>query len=116
MRNRPARPALLWVVVVAVLLIAGCGGSNAPSNADRTAAVNAAGAVYDNAKSNGIGFRRGPCLAEKLPGLSDWVVDVAHDPRQPVDDVPTNQCARYRSGQAHHFVELDPAGNLIRAR
>jgi hypothetical protein len=59
---------------------------------------------------------KGPCLAEQLPGLPDWVVDVAHDPRQPVDDQPANQCARYRNGQAHHFVELDPGGKLIRAQ
>jgi hypothetical protein len=104
------------VLLVAVLLSAGCGGSSAPSNADRTAAINAAGAVYGNAKSNGVDFRQGPCLAEKLPGLPDWVVDVAHNPRQPVDDQAQNQCSAFRSGRAHHFVELDPAGNLIRAR
>jgi hypothetical protein len=41
-------------------------------------------------------------------------VDIAHDPRQDVDDDPANQCQRYREGEASHFVELDPSGELIR--
>jgi hypothetical protein len=98
------------------MLVAACGGASPPTNADRTAAINAAKAVYADAKRSGVNLGKGPCLAEKLPGLSDWVVDVAHDPRRPVDDLAANQCARYRSGEAQHFVELDPAGNLIRAR
>lgn len=37
------------------------------------------------------------------------------DPREDVDDDPANQCQRYRSGEADHFVELTPDGELIRA-
>lgn len=55
----------------------------------------------------------GPCIAEDL--MVDWVADIAHNPRQAVDDLPANQCQNYRNGSAHHFVELDPAGNVIRA-
>ena len=47
--------------------------------------------------------------------VQDWCVDVAHDPRQPVDNLPENQCRSYREGKVHHFVELDPEGNVIRA-
>ena len=72
--------------------------------------------VYATAEAKHIDLSAGPCLAERLPGLPDWVVDVAHDPRQAVDDQPVNQCARYRAGEAHHFVELDPDGELIRAQ
>jgi hypothetical protein len=54
----------------------------------------------------------GPCLGLIKP---DWVADVAHDPRQPVDDDPANQCPEYRSGEVGHFVELDPEGNYIRS-
>jgi hypothetical protein len=46
--------------------------------------------------------------------MPKWVVDVAHDPRQAVDDDPANQCEAYREGEADHFVELDPQGRLIR--
>lgn len=56
----------------------------------------------------------GPCLSNAV--ITDWVADIAHNPRTPVDDKPENQCAAYRNGTAHHFVELDPEGNLIRAQ
>jgi hypothetical protein len=72
--------------------------------------------AYRQAKADGTDLSRGPCIAERLPGLADWVADVAHDPRQPVDDQPSNQCQRYREGKAHHFVELDTSGNLIRTQ
>ena len=54
----------------------------------------------------------GPCLSNEV--IPDWVADIAHDPRQEVDDLPQNQCSAYRDGTAHHFVELDPEGNVIR--
>ena len=57
-------------------------------------------------------FAAGPCLGVVVAG---WVADVAHDPREAVDDRPENQCEAYRSGEADHFVELDPAGQVIRA-
>jgi len=56
----------------------------------------------------------GPCLSNDL--IPDWVADIAHTPRQTLDDDPTNQCPAYISGTAHHFVELDPEGNLIRVQ
>ena len=107
------RLALLAVVVVGALI--GCGGGSA-SQDTRDRAVNEALAAYHQAKLDGTDLSRGPCIAEQLPGLPDWVADIAHDPREPVDDVPANQCRRFRSGQAHHFVELDVSGNLIRAQ
>ena len=102
-------------VLIAGVVLVGCGGGS-PSQDVRDRAVNEAMAAYREAKQVGTDLSRGPCIAEQLPGLSDWVADIAHDPRQPVDDVPANQCQRFRNGQAHHFVELDPSGNLIRAQ
>ncbi len=107
------RPAVL--ALVACVSIAGCGGGGA-GQADRDRAVTAALQAYHEAKANGVDLRRGPCIAEQLPGQKDWVVDVAHDPRQGVDDDPANQCQWFRSGEAHHFVELTPEGKLIRAQ
>ena len=105
---------LSLVALFFALLTAGCGGGGA-SQADRDKAVTEAMDAYDAAKTADVDFARGPCIAERLPGLDDWVADVAHDPRTSVDDQPQNQCSRYRAGEAHHFVELDPAGQLIRA-
>ena len=103
------------LAVLAGLVIAGCGGGG-PAQADRNRAVTEAAVAYHKAKASGTNLGPGPCIAEQLPGLPDWVVDVAHDPRQPVDDKPANQCQRYRSTEAHHFVELDPQGKLLRAQ
>jgi hypothetical protein len=73
--------------------------------------ITKAKAVFARAKARGVDMSPGPCLGVVAPG---WVADVAHNPRQPVDDEPQNQCAAFRGGRAKHFVELDPQGNLIR--
>jgi hypothetical protein len=103
------------LALLATVLVIGCGGGS-PSQDTRDRAVNEAMQAYHEAKANGTDLDRGPCIAEQLPGLPDWVADVAHDPRQPVDDQPANQCQRFRDGEAHHFVELSPSGDLIRAQ
>ncbi len=54
----------------------------------------------------------GPCLSNQL--ADDWVCDVAHSPRQAVDNIAENQCEWFRQGKAHHFVEVDENCNLIR--
>lgn len=69
--------------------------------------------AYVKAKQEGTDLSDGPCLGIIAP---DWVLDIAHNPRQPVDDKEENQCPQYRSGQAKHFIELDPEGKLIRAK
>jgi hypothetical protein len=61
----------------------------------------------------GDDFSAGPCLSEHV--IDDWVVDIAHNPRTDADNQPENQCQNYRNGTAHHFVELDLEGNLVRA-
>lgn len=93
--------------LLAGLLLAGCGGTDAD---DET--IERAKEAYAQAKAQGVDMSRGPCLGVIEPG---WVADVAHDPRQDVDDQPENQCPEYRSGEADHFVELDPEGEYIRS-
>jgi len=66
--------------------------------------------LYITKKQEGVDFTNGPCLGKIA---DDWVLDIAHNPRQPVDNKRENQCADYREGRAHHFIELDPNGNLI---
>jgi hypothetical protein len=84
------------------------------ASSERTRAINEAKLAYATAVAKHIDLSDGPCLAERLPGLPGWVVDIAHDPREAIDDVAANQCARYRAGEAEHFVELDETGRLIR--
>jgi len=57
----------------------------------------------------------GPCLLNPIKELPDWVCDVAHSPREAVDNLEENQCSAYRQGKAKHFVEVDPSCNFIRA-
>lgn len=77
-------------------------------------AVNQAEVVYQQSKSLGTDFSSGPCLSNAL--LPDWVLDIAHNPRLPIDDLPANQCSALKEGKAHHFVELDPDGKLIKVK
>ena len=107
-----------WTVIAVVLaaLIAGCSKNEHVEQSDRDRAVDKAQAVYQDSVVTGRALSQGPCIAEEVPGLPDWVVDIAHDPREPADDDPANQCERYRTGEAHHFVELDQDGTLIKAQ
>jgi hypothetical protein len=95
-------------LMLSAFLLGGCGdGAEAD---EQTIAL--AKEAYQEAKERGVDMSRGPCLGVIK---DDWVADVAHDPRQDVDDEPANQCEAYRSGEADHFVELDPEGEFIRS-
>jgi hypothetical protein len=104
--------ALVPAFIAGVLLV-GCGGGGGTSQEDKDQAIAAAKFIYAGKAKEDLSA--GPCLSEGIPGLSDWVVDIAHDPRRAVDDQPPNQCQSYRDGETHHFVELTPTGQLLRA-
>ncbi|MFH1366802.1 MAG: hypothetical protein ABIH38_02295 [Patescibacteria group bacterium] len=81
--------------------------------AEENLAIAQARDIFKMKKGEGLDMSDGPCLSNDL--IDDWVLDIAHNPRQDVDNELANQCEAYRNGTAHHFVELDPEGNLIRA-
>jgi hypothetical protein len=113
-RGRQVLP--LFIAACLVLALPACGGDDdEPSKSEESQAVGQAVVAFQKAEQSGQDLSAGPCISESLPGLPDWVADVAHDPRQDVDDDPNNQCQRYRDGEASHFVELTPEGQLIRA-
>ncbi len=66
---------------------------------------------YNQAVAQKKDLQNGPCLGKIA---DDWVLDIAHLPRQPLDDRPENQCADFREGRAHHFVEMSPQGEVIK--
>lgn len=101
--------AVVVLVSATLAAAAGCGGGGAKAD---QATIQLARNAYAAAKARGVDFAAGPCLGTIKP---DWVADVAHDPRRPVDDDPANQCPQFRSGEARHFVELDPDGRYIRS-
>ena len=112
------RRLALGILLLAVIM-SGCisGDDDDDREGDeRDRAISAALAVYEEVASSGVDLSNGPCIAEELEDVPGWSVDIAHDPRQEVDNDPANQCLAYRDGQTSHFVELTPEGELIRAR
>jgi len=80
---------------------------------DRDRAIRLGRELFERKLREGVDMSDGPCLSDEI--IPDWCVDVAHNPRIPMDDLPRNQCRTFRSGRVHHFVELDSDGNIIRA-
>jgi len=99
--------------VSAVDIVTGAADIKIKEKADKDLAVAKARELWRIQFQMEADLSAGPCLSNNV--IPDWVADIAHSPRQEVDDKPENQCSAYREGTAHHFVELDPAGNLIRA-
>jgi hypothetical protein len=81
------------------------------SETEEDQAIHLAQEIYNEQKAEGVDFSDGPCLSEDL--MDGWVADIAHDPRQDVDNKPENQCSSYGK-TANHFVELDENGEVIR--
>jgi len=119
-----SRKFVIFFLIISFLLISSsCGQSRktvnekvnqATARLSRDLAISQAREVYKLKKEEGIDMTNGPCLSNHL--IDDWVFDIAHNPRQEIDNQPENQCSAYREGKAHHFVEFDPEGNLIRAQ
>lgn len=60
-----------------------------------------------------ISLENGPCLLNPIEN-TEWVCDVAHEPREDIDNQVENQCSAFREGKAKHFVEVDTNCNLIK--
>ena len=107
--------ALTAIGITAFLTIAvnSASMSKIPQTKENTV-VNQAKFLYQQRKQEGENFSSGPCLSNAL--LPGWVLDIVHNPREKIDDLPQNQCPAYLEGGAEHFVELDPEGNLIRVK
>lgn len=99
------------IIVASVTLFL---NQNTTPKSEIDTAVNQAKFLYRQRREMGEDFSSGPCLSNAL--MPGWVVDIAHNPRLPIDDLPQNQCPAFREGRAQHFVELDIDGNLIRAK
>lgn len=102
-----------WSPLLRAALAACCVLAFAAHAQSRSEIVQAAQQMWRDAANQGVDFSSGPCLGTVG---DDWAVDVVHVPRSPVDDQPDNQCAAYRRGQVHHFVELDVNGNVVRVQ
>lgn len=111
----------LFIIALAVVILTGIAtvyfNNREPKSTPKSeidTAINQANFLYRQRKAINEDFSSGPCLSNAL--MPGWVVDIVHNPRLPIDDLPGNQCPAYIEGKAEHFVELDTEGRLIRAR
>lgn len=65
---------------------------------------------FNRAISEKTDLSSGPCLGKIADG---WVLDIAHLPRESIDNLPQNQCADFLNGTVRHFVEMTPKGEVI---
>lgn len=106
---------LLFILAAFVILVAGCVQQETQGTADtaKTRCIS----LCEQKLGEGLDLSNGPCLSNGNPDwdISDWVCDVAHSPRQAVDNLAENQCKDFREGRARHFVEVDPSCKFIKA-
>ncbi len=103
------------VLVLGLILVCGCLGQGTPET-QRDVAIRTCTQLCGDEVEGGLDISEGPCLSDDPSwNVDDWVCDVAHDPRQEVDNDPANQCQAYRQGEDSHFVEVDQYCQVIRA-
>jgi len=103
---------LLPLALIPVILLSGCIVQN-NSEAENTKQI-CIKACEDTVKT-GRDLSNGPCLLNPIQEYPNWVCDVAHEPRQVVDNSPENQCSVFREGRASHFVEVTPECSFIKS-
>ena len=101
-------------MILLVIIISCCTGSE-DTEFFKQAAIDACVDICNSFKDT-QDLSDGPCIGNPIPEHSGWVCDVAHSPRQSVDDLPENQCSAFREQTSKHFVEVDLNCTLIQAR
>jgi hypothetical protein len=98
-------------LIISVILMSGCVSES--EDIPHKTPVDLCIEKCREAKAAGQNLSDGPCLSNEI--VEDWVCDVAHDPRQDVDDDPSNQCENYGVG-ASHFIEINEYCTFIRIK
>lgn len=121
---------LPFLIIILGFIFAGCGQKATENIIDATTGIGAIEkkiqAEKDIARAQcielcrgtergGIDLSRGPCIGNPIPNMQNWVCDVAHNPRQDVDNKTENQCSSFAEGKAKHFVEVDERCNFIKS-
>ena len=119
MAKLPLFLVALFFILIAAILVYTQSPKNKPgykpgSFPGADTAVNQAQHFFKLRSETGESLENGPCLSNDL--MPGWVADIAHNPRQAIDDLPENQCAAFIQGKATHFVELDLKGEVIRVK
>lgn len=109
------RGYLLFVLIIGIFLVSGCPKQEQITKAaNQQPIVNACIQACKDAQTAGKDLAAGPCLMDPASQDNDWVCDIAHDPRQQIDNIQENQCRAYRDGMAHHFIEVTPTCEIMR--
>ncbi|MCL6500753.1 MAG: hypothetical protein K6T16_01820 [Candidatus Pacearchaeota archaeon] len=77
--------------------------------------VNACKMACYEAINNGTDLSKGPCLLDPMSQDTNWVCDIAHKPRENIDNERENQCNSWHNGTSKHFIELTPECEFITA-
>jgi len=85
---------------------------NGVSSKEDSEIISKATDLYQESKESGTDFSNGPCLGV----IDDYAVDITHNPREQIDELPENQCQAYINGDVSHFIELTPGGTFIRKK
>ena len=94
--------------LILIILLSGCTTSKTNEKLAKELCINKCQESMENQQN----LSDGPCLSNEI--IEDWVCDVAHFPRIEKDNFPQNQCEAFKSGEAHHFVEVDSECNVIK--
>ena len=101
--------------ILLVISISACVNMTEDKRAD---VIESCVSLCKDALAQGRDLSNGPCLSDDNPkwNINDWVCDVAHWPRESIDNLAENQCREFRERKAHHFVEVNEKCEFIRAR
>ena len=92
-----------YLIIILLVLISGCQSVSEQSVSDICVQ-----ACKDATKN----LEDGPCLLDPIES-SDYVCDVAHNPREEIDNQAEKQCRAYPD-RARHFIEVTPNCEIIR--
>jgi hypothetical protein len=108
---------ILWYITGAIIIALALLLIESTLSSEGDVIISDCVSLCQHAKEANINLSQGPCLSDGNPEWRhvDWVCDVAHNPRKSVDNLPENQCKEFREGKAHHFVEVTPECEFIRA-
>jgi len=103
---------LLFFLFLFCIFIALSGCTNSP--AQPKDAAEACQQLCKSALATDLAMPSSACIGNPMQSFPDYVCDLAHNPREAVDDLPENQCSAYREGKAKRFVEVDTNCNVIK--
>ncbi|MEM2822267.1 MAG: hypothetical protein QXE64_01605 [Candidatus Pacearchaeota archaeon] len=107
---------LTFIAFIALILCSGCKEKLSEDRGlkEGTKELELCMAACLSALAKNQSLENGPCLLDPIEN-SDWVCDIAHWPREQVDNLRENQCNAWHNGTAKHFIELTPECKFIRA-